>query len=179
MMKNKLYKFILFLTTIIILGIFLVMLIKNKNLTYNKTPSFPIGYYSVDKNNKFTKGDLVQVCPPATTAFYINNHNFIEKGKNCSTGTIPLIKKIVAMAGDTVEVNSTGVFVNNIKLQKSRVIYTDANGKQMKPCWGKYQLKTGKIWIMSDYNDRSFDSRYFCEVPTENVIGRAKLLLEF
>jgi len=32
---------------------------------------------------------------------------------------------------------------------------------------------------MSDYNEMSFDSRYFCEVPTANVIGKAKLLLEF
>ncbi|HHH52577.1 MAG TPA: Type IV secretory pathway protease TraF-like protein, partial [Bacteroidetes bacterium] len=31
----------------------------------------------------------------------------------------------------------------------------------------------GKFWAMSDYNEKSYDSRYFGQVPLENIRGVA------
>ncbi len=146
------------------------------DLTLNLTHSFPVGIYQINQKDSWKKGDLAVICPPNNIKFLKNNHGYIGKG-HCSSGTYPLLKKIVAIAGDEVEVKDF-VYVNG-NLQKKSNVYKWNQFTQMFPCYGKRTITPGMIWIMSDYNKMSFDSRYFCEVPTANVIGKAKLLLEF
>jgi len=145
-------------------------------LTLNLTNSFPIGIYQINTKTKWNKGDLVVACPPNNNKFKINNHNYLGKG-HCPSGTYPLLKKIGAVPGDLVEVKNL-VYINGVQ-QKNSNVYMWNNFTKMHPCYGKRIIAPGTIWIMSDYNEKSFDSRYFCEVPAANVIGKAKLLLEF
>jgi type IV secretory pathway protease TraF len=37
----------------------------------------------------------------------------------------------------------------------------------------------GYVWLMSDYNPRSFDSRYFGPIPVKQIQGPAKLVLKW
>ncbi|MDD5406945.1 MAG: conjugative transfer signal peptidase TraF [Sulfurovaceae bacterium] len=178
-MKNttlKNTKFMLYIAFFIIASTLFAIIWKSYNLTLNLTHSFPIGIYQIDQVHQWQKGDLVVVCPPNNDKFSKNNHHYIVSGR-CSTGTAPLLKKIAATAGDLVAV-SDFVYINNIKQKNSRV-YKYNGFTKMYPCAGRHLVTKGFVWLMSDYNERSFDSRYFCEVPAANIIGRAKLLIEF
>ena len=175
---NKMSLFLRFLIAEIVIIGFIVFLCLYFNLLINSTNSYPTGVYIIDKNTNWQKGDLVLVCPPKNKQFKINYHDYLKHNNMCSTETIGLLKKIVATKDDIVEVGNV-VKINGIKIKNSSVRNFDHIGKKLYPCYGKHKITQNSVWVMSDYNDRSFDSRYFCEVPTENVIGRAKLLLEF
>lgn len=178
-MKTKFKQFIIYLSMPILLLTILAIFVKTNNIRINLTESYPVGLYKTDTHPSPKKKDLVVVCPPNTQAFKINNKEFIQPGKECGTGTISLIKKIAATAGDVVEVNKSGVWINGQKQTKSKVYIFSPNMKKLHPCYGKHIISKNCVWIMSDYDDRSFDSRYFCEVPAANIIAKAKLLLEF
>lgn len=175
-MMNRMRFFLLFIITEILMIMLIVLLWMFFDLTLNLTHSFPVGIYQVDKKSAWQKGDLVVVCPENNQQFQINFHNNLSSGK-CATGTEPLLKKIAATAGDVVEVKDF-VYVNRV-IQKNSKVYSKYNGIKKYPCYGKHTIRQNRVWIMSDYNQLSFDSRYFCEVPTSNVIGKAKLLFEF
>lgn len=180
-MKNKMNKmrfFLLFLIVEILMIMLIVFLCLYFNLLINSTNSYPAGVYIIDKNTNWQKGDLVLVCPPKNKQFKINYNNYLKRSNMCSTGTIGLLKKVVAAKDDIVEVGNA-IKVNGIEIQNSSVRNFDHIGKKLYPCYGKYIVTKNNVWILSDYNDKSFDSRYFCEVPASNVIGKAKLLLEF
>lgn len=76
-----------------------------------------------------------------------------------------MIKKIVAISGDTVKVTQRGVLINS-KIQKNSSVI-----EKVKPFYGVHTLKQGEMWIMSDYHPASFDSRYFGAVATKNILG--------
>jgi len=175
---NKIRFFLLFLIIEILTMTLIVFLCLYFNLLINSTNSYPAGVYMIDKNTNWQKGDLVLVCPPKNKQFKINYNNYLERSNMCSTGTIGLLKKVVATKDDIVEVGKV-IKINGIEIKNSSVRDFDHMGKRLFPCYGKYVVAADTVWILSDYNNKSFDSRYFCEVESTNVIGRAKLLIEF
>ncbi|MFC7308771.1 signal peptidase I [Streptomyces monticola] len=92
-----------------------------------------------------------------------------------------LIKRVVGVAGDTVECNGTGPLkVNGHALNEKEYVTRgtpcsdDDQGGQF-----KVTVPDGKIWVMGDNRQNSLDSRYHQQdpgggfVPVDNVVGRA------
>jgi signal peptidase I len=90
------------------------------------------------------------------------------------TGEYPqLIKRVVAIGGQTVELRSGSVYIDGQKLDEP---YT--KGKPSEPLAGvqvtfPYQIPAKEIWVMGDNRTNSADSRFFGAVPVKNVYGRA------
>jgi signal peptidase I len=98
-----------------------------------------------------------------------------------AAGERDLIKRVIAVAGDTVECRGTGpVKVNGKPLDEPYVFAGDT------PCsnddqGGQFDVTVpkGKIWVMGDHRQNSLDSRYHQHdkthgfVPLGNVVGRA------
>jgi len=144
----------------------LFLLLLGEKVIYNNTPSYPMGLYLVEKKASYDKGDLVLVCMGDNKDFLSKNKGYIKKSIiYCKNGFAPLIKKIVAMDGDKVEVTQREVLINGQKQKNSSLI------EEVKPCYGVHTLKQGEMWIMSDYHPASFDSRYFGTVATKNILG--------
>lgn len=59
----------------------------------------------------------------------------------------------------------------------SKSTHCTPKGKELFACFGEHIVRQDEVWLMSDYEKKSFDSRYFCAVPRENIIGRARLVL--
>ncbi|MEV7024890.1 signal peptidase I [Kitasatospora sp. NPDC093558] len=88
-----------------------------------------------------------------------------------------LIKRVIAVGGDTVECESGGpVKVNGVALNEP-YIFPGNN-----PCsrtFGPLKVPSGRIWVMGDHRDDSLDSRFHMDqpgggtVPVDDVIGRA------
>ena len=81
-----------------------------------------------------------------------------------------LVKRVVGLAGDTVEARDGRVFVNGTELAEN---YLAAQGSTL-----NLPLTTvprGFIWVMGDNRTNSGDSRVFGPVATKLVLGKARL----
>ncbi|MER8068679.1 signal peptidase I [Streptomyces sp. NPDC094034] len=90
-----------------------------------------------------------------------------------------LIKRVIAVGGDTVECKKGGkVQVNGVPLNESDYIYPGNTPCDDKP-FGPIDVPKGSIWVMGDHRQNSLDSRYHQEltgngtVSNDEVVGRA------
>jgi signal peptidase I len=90
-----------------------------------------------------------------------------------------LIKRVIAVGGDTVECKAGGsVKVNGHALDDKSYISPQGTPCDDKP-FGPLKVPDGKIWVMGDNRRNSLDSRYHQDikgggmVDNEEVVGRA------
>ncbi|GAA3491809.1 signal peptidase I [Streptomyces sp. NPDC088745] len=90
-----------------------------------------------------------------------------------------LIKRVVAVGGDTVECKTGGsVHVNGKALDDRSYISPQGTPCDDQP-FGPLKVPEGKIWVMGDNRKNSLDSRYHRNLPTkgfvdtDEVVGRA------
>jgi conjugative transfer signal peptidase TraF len=127
----------------------------------NMTPSIPEGIYVSDPKPP-GRGDLVLVCPPDTPFFRGARANgYLFRGR-CPGGYVPLMKPIAAVEGDIVDVSPAGIRVNGVALANTRAFSSDAHGNLLPhPKTGRHVVEAGEMWLLSSYDQRSIDSRYF------------------
>ncbi|MFJ9952422.1 signal peptidase I [Kitasatospora sp. NPDC091207] len=89
-----------------------------------------------------------------------------------------LIKRVIAVGGDTVECNTgSPVKVNGVPLDEP-YLYPGATPCGDRPV-GTVKVPKDRIWVMGDHRNDSRDSRYHVDepgggfVPVDNVVGRA------
>jgi len=86
-----------------------------------------------------------------------------------------LIKRIVAVAGDKVEIKSKHLYVNGEPVPDSHAYFTDsyvsANGPRDN--LGPLVVPEGKVFVMGDNRDRSYDSRFWGFANVADIKGKA------
>ncbi|MDQ0940426.1 signal peptidase I [Streptomyces sp. V1I1] len=89
-----------------------------------------------------------------------------------------LIKRTIAIAGDTVECKKGGPVKVNGKALDEPYIYPGDTPCDDQP-FGPFKVPKDRIWVMGDHRQNSRDSRYHMEdvnngfVPVDKVVGRA------
>lgn len=89
-----------------------------------------------------------------------------------------LIKRTIAIGGDTVECKKGGPVVVNGKALDEPYIFPGNSACDDFP-FGPITVPKGKIWVMGDHRQNSQDSRYHQQdstqgfVPVKDVVGRA------
>jgi conjugative transfer signal peptidase TraF len=140
----------------------------------NDSPSLPVGLYVVTSDRS---ADLVEFCPTEPYASLAAGRGYRGEG-SCPDGGAPLMKPIAAQPGDTVEISSRGFVVNGKALPNSAPLDVDTDGRSLQHWpFGKYRVETATVWVISSYNRRSFDSRYFGPVSTISIRERVRPLL--
>ena len=90
-------------------------------------------------------------------------------------GKISYIKRVIGIAGDTVEFKNGNVYVNDEKLDET---YLDEGMKTQLPDNGvptKFIVPEGYIFAMGDNREESMDCRAFGCIPVEKVEGRVSI----
>lgn len=107
------------------------------------------------------RGDIIVFDEPIDPAFGANG--------------IPLVKRVVALTGETIDLRDGAVFVNG-----SRVEIAEASGPtvpNLPTVAYPYTVPDGHVFVLGDNRTLSSDSRTFGPVPLRNIVG--KVILRF
>jgi conjugative transfer signal peptidase TraF len=140
----------------------------------NCSPSLPIGLYLTRNDPKLS---LIEFCPAEPLAGFAIARGYRDRGA-CRDGGTPLMKPIVARAGDVVMVSEQGIAVNGTSLSNTAPLRTDTHGRPLRPWpFGRYEVTPDTVWVASSHDPRSFDSRYFGPVSTGAIRDYVRPLL--
>jgi signal peptidase I len=94
--------------------------------------------------------------------------------------TKDFIKRVVALAGDTVEIRGTSVILNGKPVSQPHAYYEPGTDRSAmiapRDHYGPVTVPKDRIFVMGDNRDRSYDSRFWGFVPDRNVEGRAVVI---
>jgi signal peptidase I len=90
--------------------------------------------------------------------------------------TIPYVKRVIAVGGDTIDLRDGKVYVNGKLIE-----YAETRGQPTTPQAPRitypFKLPQGEVFVLGDNRQSSSDSRTFGSVPVGNIIG--KVILRF
>jgi conjugative transfer signal peptidase TraF len=140
----------------------------------NASTSLPLGLYTETPD---FRAPLIEFCPQEPYGSFAAGRGYRSLG-NCPDGAAPLMKPVVAKAGDVVDVSSLGITVNGVLLPNTAPKDQDSKGRPMQPWpFGQYRVPSGFVWVASSYNPWSLDSRYFGPLPVGIIRSHLKPLL--
>ena len=102
-----------------------------------------------------SRGDIVVFHPPPT---YTGDKT-------------DLIKRVVGVENDVIEVKEGHLFLNGVKIQENFILDT------MDGAYGPTTVKKGHVFVMGDNRNNSRDSRFSLgQVPFQNIVGRTEMI---
>jgi signal peptidase I len=90
-----------------------------------------------------------------------------------------LIKRVIAVAGDTVEIRGKDVFINGKKDPDPHADFRDpqhVRASVPRDNFGPVTVPPGKFFVMGDNRDQSYDSRYWGFADQHDVKGKATFI---
>lgn len=135
-------------------------------LVWNVSESAPVGLYAIGDRDGVGAGDMVLAhVPDAWRAF--------AAGRHYIPVNVPLVKRVAAVAGDSVCAAGLRILVNGREAARRRTV--DGMGRPM-PLWnGCVTLRPGSFLLLME-NPASFDGRYFGPSGSADLIGTARPL---
>lgn len=131
-------------------------------------PTFEVGdQLAVEKVTKrlkpFYRNEVVVFNPPQTFRDIVENqYGGTSKGKEA------LIKRVVAVEGDRVEVKGGKLYINGEGQDEEKFIAELAEYK-----FGPVLVPPGNVLVLGDNRNHSLDGHIWGFLPKENIIGRA------
>ena len=134
-------------------------------LVYNPTDSVPLGWYRIESADSLRVGSIVLARLPAQAAALAAQRGYLPAG-------IPLLKRIGAVAPQRVWVDGASVHIDDVAV--AAVLNADGRGRPLLAWPQCRRLAHGELFLLSNTNPASFDSRYFGPIRASDVIGGAQ-----
>jgi conjugative transfer signal peptidase TraF len=144
-------------------------------LRINDDICMPAGIWLVRPLGAVERDMTVTACPRLNASLNEGaERGYIRKAPwNCRSGLEPVLKDVIAVPGDTVEMSPVGLFVNEHFIQGSAALTQDSTGKALTHvATGTYLVAGDQVWLLGR-NPKAFDSRYFGPVNEKDLPGRA------
>ena len=85
---------------------------------------------------------------------------------------IRLVKRVIGLPGETLEVRDRDVYIDGQKLDEPYVIHTDPQELDRRDNFGPVSISPDHFFLMGDNRDNSNDSRFWGFAARESLIGR-------
>ncbi len=139
-------------------------------VVYNPTDSVPRGWYrvsSIDNAASLHVGSIVMARLPVDVASFAGQRGYLPNG-------VPILKRVGAVAPQSVCVRAQTVRVDGAMVATVR---THDGARRLLQAWPQCRpLAAGELFLLSDANPASFDSRYFGPIAASAVLGIARPL---
>jgi len=140
----------------------------------NTSYSLPLGVYVRTRD---LDARLIEFCPIEPFATESSEPGYRTHGTACPDGSVPLLKPVVAVAGDSVVLSAEGIHINGRLLPKTAPLFRDAASRSLHPWpFGAYVAEEGTVWVASTYNRGSYDSRYMGPIRVSQIRARLRPL---
>jgi conjugative transfer signal peptidase TraF len=137
---------------------------------WNVSESVPTGLYHVQPARRLIVTALVVAYPPEPLATFLADGGYLPRG-------VPLIKRILALPGQTVCRTGLTITVDGIDMGAARE--HDRRGRPL-PVWqGCQTVADGDVFLMNWDEPSSLDGRYFGPISLQAIVGRAEPLWTF
>lgn len=143
----------------------------------NMTASEPLGLWRMQPLTRpVAVGDLVFICLPEAAIFsQARTRGYLRRGL-CPTGDAPLIKMVIAIEGQRVEIGED-VRIDGLRIPATTVVAADGMGRTLDRDVGG-TVPAGNVFLYSPFV-ASWDSRYFGPIPASGVLGLAEEVLTY
>lgn len=146
-----------------VLSLALGALTARRDLIYNATASYPLGFYRLRAKDSFERGDLVIFAVPPGVRDLVRDRSYIPPRGD-------LMKTIIGVAGDRYCLRDDYFYVRGLPV--GPVFKTDARSQPLpRLTTGCREVPSGSVLVASRSIERSFDSRYFGPIPTHTILG--------
>ena len=151
---------------IVLAALLIPLAIPNRvHLVYNPSDSVPRGWYRIVSADSLQVGSIVLARLSAPAAALAAQRGYLPAG-------IPLLKRIGAVEPQWVCVDGISVRIDDVTV--AAVTRADGHGRPLSAWSQCRRLAHGELFLLSNTNPASFDSRYFGPVRAPDVIGSAK-----
>ena len=134
-------------------------------IVYNPSDSVPRGWYRIRPADSLHVGSIVLARLPAPAAALAAQRDYLPAG-------IPLLKRIGAVALQRVCIDGASVRIDDVAV--ANVMRADGRGRPLFAWSQCRRLTHGELFLLSNTNPASFDSRYFGPIRASDVIGNAQ-----
>jgi len=83
-----------------------------------------------------------------------------------------LVKRVIGLPGETVEIRDRDLYINGQKLDEPYVVYTDARQIDQRDNMASTVVPPDHFFMMGDNRDNSNDSRFWGFASRESFIGK-------
>jgi signal peptidase I len=87
-------------------------------------------------------------------------------------GEDDLIKRVIGLPGETITISENQVHVNGVALEEPYLA-----PDLVMPDEGPFEVGEDEVFLMGDNREFSFDSRRFGNIPLEDLVGRAFVII--